>query len=311
MAKADDLLRTMGGAITESASHRGAPVAMPAALAGSTLTSDRLTGVVRSKTALEIPLDRIERDPAQPREEFDEEALRRLSDSIRSRGVLQPIRVRWDEGQGRYVIICGERRWRASQMAGVLTIPCVVADRPAEPGELLAIQLVENALREDLKPVEQARAYRTLMTVNNWSGNQLSKELGVSQSSVVQALALLELPASVQERVESGELPASTAYAIASLPDADAQAEVATRAVAEGLSRAEVVKAVRETSARSGKGRGAKPKPRKTTATLRSSNGAKVTIEHRRGVDDALIASVLKELLEQIEARGQSRGEAA
>ena len=79
-------------------------------------------------------------------------------------------------------------------MAGLATLPCVVDDRPATPGELLAMQMVENCLREDLKPVEQAKAFRTLMDLNGWSGNQLAKELGVSQSGVVQALALLDLP---------------------------------------------------------------------------------------------------------------------
>jgi ParB family chromosome partitioning protein len=300
MGKADELLRSAGGNIAESAAHRGAPVAMPTPGA-STLATARLDGVVRSKTALDIPLAKIVRDPSQPREEFDEEALGRLAESVRGRGVLQPIRVRWDEAAGKYIVICGERRWRASQMAGLATIPCVVSDRELDAAELLAVQLVENALREDLRPVEQAKAYRTLMTANGWSGNQLAKELGISQPSVVQALALLDLPATVQNRVESGDLPASTAYAIASIPDPAEQAEVAEQAVAGKMSRAEVVRQVRERA--TSKGRGAKARPKKTSSSFRAAGGAKVTVEHRKGVDDDLVREALRDILDQLNGR--------
>ena len=300
MGKADELLRTMGGAILESASHRGAPAAMPTATAGPAAGPDRLAGVVRSKAAMEIPIGKIGPDPDQPREEFDEDALARLSKSIRTRGLLQPISVRWIERRG-YVIIAGERRWRAATMAGLATMSCVVIDRPIPPGELLALQCVENLLREDLRPVEQARAFRTLMEVNGWSGNQLAKELGVSQPAVVAALKLLSLPAPVQELVEGGELPASSASAIAALEDPDAQAEVAARVVSDGLSRAETVEAVRRAGRSPGKGTGAKPKARKMTErVIRTAAGTKLTIENRKGLDVASILAALDEAREKI-----------
>jgi ParB family chromosome partitioning protein len=283
----------MGGVIAESASHRGAPAAMPTAPAGSTLAPDRLNGVVRSKAALEIPVSKIEPDPDQPREEFDDDALSRLADSIRSRGVLQPIRVRWDAGRGAYVIIAGERRWRASRMAGVATLPCVVDDRPVGPGELLAMQMVENCLREDLKPVEQAKAFRALMTLNGWSGNQLARELGVSQPGVVQALALLDLPVPLQSAVDNGEIPASTAYAITALEDPAAQVKVASRVVSEGLSRAETVEVVRRTSGR-GKGRGAGNAKRVTSRVFRKLAGCTVSVENGRGLEPRVIAEALE-----------------
>jgi ParB family chromosome partitioning protein len=157
-------------------------------------------------------VDRIAADPDQPREEFDPEALQRLADSLRAKGQLQPIRVRWDEGRGAYIIICGERRWRAATMAGLETLHCVIVEGTVEPVELLAIQLVENALREDLRPVEQARAYRTLMDQKGWSTRQLAAELAVTQPQVVRTLALLDLPAVVQEAVEQGTLAPGTAY---------------------------------------------------------------------------------------------------
>jgi ParB family transcriptional regulator, chromosome partitioning protein len=308
MGKADELLRTMGGAILESASHRGAPAAMPTATIPAVAGPDRLAGVSRSKAALEIPLARIAPDPDQPREEFEPDALSRLADSIRARGLLQPISVRWVEARGQYVIIAGERRWRAATMAGLASMSCVVIDRPIPPGELLAMQCVENLLREDLRPVEQARAFRTLMEVNGWSGNQLAKELGVSQPAVVAALKLLSLPSPVQDLVEWGELPASSASAIAALDDPDAQAEVAARVVSEGLSRAETVEAVRRAARSSSKGRGAiKARPKRPTVRTIKATSAKVTIEFRKAVEPAEVLAAVEEVA--IKLRSELAGE--
>jgi ParB family chromosome partitioning protein len=127
-------------------------------------------------------------------------------------------------------------------------LSCIVVDGELPADERLMIQLVENALREDLRPVEQARAYKALMEARGWSGNQLAKELHIAQSSVVRALALLELPAPVQAQVEQGALAATVAAELTKLPEPAMQAEVAQAIVDQGLTRsevAEVVKAVR------------------------------------------------------------------
>ena len=121
--------------------------------------------MTKSKNAVEIPLEKIT-DRDQPRDEFDAEALGRLAESLKARGQLQPIRVRWDQGSERYMIVVGERRWRAAQDGGIALAGAVVVDGPIATAELLAIQLVENCLREDLKPVEQAKAYKALMELN-------------------------------------------------------------------------------------------------------------------------------------------------
>ena len=164
--------------------------------------------MAKSKNAIEVPLDKIVPDPDQPREEFEPESLERLAESLKTRGQLQPIRVRWDEAQGKYVLICGERRWRAARIAGIATMSCVVSEGPIDAGELLALQLVENCLREDLRPIEQAKAFKSLMDRNGWSGNQAAKALGIAQPTVVRALALLDLPEPVQDQVEQGTLAA-------------------------------------------------------------------------------------------------------
>jgi ParB family chromosome partitioning protein len=145
------------------------------------------------------------------------------------------------------VILVGERRWRAAKLAGLVELSCLIEEGDLSSDERLMVQLVENALREDLKPVEQAKAYKTLMEAKDWSGNQLAKELHIAQSSVVRALALLDLPAEVQAQVEQGALAATAAAEIARLPE-PARVEVARAAVDQGLTRsevAEVVKAVR------------------------------------------------------------------
>ena len=228
------------GGATPAAMDLGRATAMPV----------RLQGVVKDKDAAVIPVDKIDRDPNQPREDFEPGALERLAESLRTRGQLQPVLVRWDEGRGVYLVVTGERRWRAARMAGLPTLRCVVTDAPASPGETLAMQLIENALREDLKPVEQARAFRRLMDANGWSGSEVARQLAVDQSVVSRALSLLDLPALVQDQVDAGTLAVRSAAEIARLPEPELQAQVAAAAVADGLRRDEVVELVRAVKAK-------------------------------------------------------------
>ena len=139
-----------------------------------------------------------------------------------------------------------------------------------------------------------------------WSTRQIARELGIDQSNVVRALALLDLPASVMASVEAGTLAPATAYEIGKLDDPEAQSEVAQRVASSKLSRAEVVEEVRRASARTGKtpkGRGASAKAKKTSTSFRTSSGFKITVEHRRGVDEPAILGALSELLAQLNNR--------
>jgi ParB family chromosome partitioning protein len=318
MSKLDELKRIGAGNAAESmgAGILGAGPVHGARPSSVPTVPPHLRGVAKSKNIAEIMLDRIGPDPDQPREEFEPAGLDRLAESLRTKGQLQPIRVRWEEGRGQYVIVCGERRWRAAGLAGLATMQCVIMEGPVTPAELLSLQVIENMLREDLRPIEQARSFRQLMDGHGWSVSQLARELAIDHSGISRALALLELPTPVQDHVERGELAPSVAYEVSKLADPAAQADVAALAVAKGLNRAEVVEAVRERGAkgtRSSKSRGAKPKPRKTSATIRTAGGAKVTIEHRRGVDEEVILLALREAMTQVEAHSEAReaGEAA
>jgi ParB family chromosome partitioning protein len=256
-------------------------------------------GRKRLDAASMIRLDRIIADPNQPRTEFDPEALELLAASLKARGQLQPIRVRWDDAADRYIVVVGERRYRASKLAGMESIACVVATGGATAEDLLEDQLVENALRQDLRPVEQARAYRTLLTARGLTHRQLADRLQIGHASIARALALLELPEPIQAEVEAGSIAPNTAYELSKVSDPTEQAELARQAAVGQLRRDEV----QERTRTSKKSRGGKPKPRKVTErVIRTAVGPRVTIEFKRGLDSSTIEAALIEALATVQA---------
>lgn len=305
MTKEDMLKRAHGAAIGASFGPGYASGITPPgmSLADAQRVPARLQGVAKSKDAFQIPTEKIQPDPDQPREDFDEDAIVRLAESLKSRGQLQPIRVRWDEDRGSYVIVMGERRWRAATRAGLPMMSCVIHDGPVEASELLALQLVENALREDLSALEQAKAFRKLMEANGWSGNQLAKELAITQSSVSRALALLELPEPVQAKVETGELAARTAYELTKLPDAEAQVAVADQVVAEGLTGGQAVEVIKAHKA-------GRPAPAAAAARreVKLDNGTKVTISGPDAASPDSAIAALRYAAKRIQAETKATG---
>ena len=182
-----------------------------------------------------VPIEQVIPDPSQPRTIFDEESLKELSDSFASKGQLQPIRVRWLENEGKWTIIAGERRWRAAQMAGLETIDCYFHDGGLTPSEILEEQIIENLQRRSLQPLEEAKAFQALIKMNMWKKKEVASALGIHPAKVSRALKLLKLPADIQAKIESGELPARTAYEISKL-DSEAQQRAMLSAVSsEGL----------------------------------------------------------------------------
>ena len=300
MKSADELKARLGGNMRES---MGANRPTATALTGPALHGEaaKYQGASRVKDALAIEVNRIMPDPDQPRKEFDADHIAELAASLKARGQLQPIRVRWGDSAGCWMIISGERRYRAAVAAGLPTLLCIESRSELSADDILEDQLVENCVREDLKPIEQARAFRTLLERRGWSHRQLAESLHIAPGSVARALALLDLPAAVQSAVEGGELPASTAYAIATLDDPAAQAEVAGRAVSEGMSRDEVVRAVRERSL-SGKMKSRGGKPKKVTERSFRVAGCRLFVENKRGLDRDLIRAALTQALDQIDA---------
>jgi ParB family chromosome partitioning protein len=197
----------------------------------------------RARSGLaEIPVDALRPNPEQPRERFDETRLAELAESIRRYGVLQPLLVSEDPDGG-YVVIAGERRWRAARAAGLATVPAVIRERPGARDEL-ALALVENLQRRDLSPLEEARAFEHLRSEHGLSHSEIAAQIGRDRSTVANALRLLKLPDEVQALVESGELSAGHGRTLLGLADDEARRRWAQRAVGEGLSVRELERVV-------------------------------------------------------------------
>jgi ParB family chromosome partitioning protein len=242
----------------------------------------------RARSGLvEVPVDRIEPNPRQPRHGFPEEDLEELAASIRKHGVLQPILVSERE-PGLYVLVAGERRWRAARRAGLDSVPAVIRERLDEDHHL-ELALVENLQRRDLTPLEEARAYEQLRASLGLSQAEIAGRVGINRSTVANSLRLLKLPDEVQELVERGALSAGHARALLAFADAEEQQRWARRAVDVGLTvrdlESEAAQGRRERRSSQGKRRAREARdPNIRTAEERLSLrlGTKVEIRTRR-----------------------------
>lgn len=193
---------------------------------------------VPGATFAEVPIDAIVPNAVQPRTVFDEDALAELADSIRTVGVLQPVVVRStgraEDGSPTYELIMGERRWRATQAAGLTTIPAII--RETDDSDLLRDALLENLHRSQLNPLEEAAAYQQLLDDFGCTQEELAQRIHRSRPQISNTLRLLRLPPAVQRRVAAGVLSAGHARALLGLPDTESMEKLAARIVAEGLS---------------------------------------------------------------------------
>lgn len=180
-----------------------------------------------------LPIYKVEPNPTQPRQDFDQEALDALADSIREHGIVQPLTVR-ELPNGYYQIVAGERRWRAARLAELKEVPAVVIE--ADDKKTMELALIENLQRQDLNPVEEALGYRTLMDNYGMTQEEAAARVGKSRPAVANALRLLGLCPDVLEKVRSGALSAGHARAVLSLKTEKAQKEAAQKIIALGLS---------------------------------------------------------------------------
>lgn len=245
-----------------------------------------------------VRVDRIIADPQQPRTDFDQNEIERLASSIRAHGQLHPIRVRWDESAEKWVIIAGERRWRATMEAGLSAIDCYFVNGSMTKAELREQQLVENLLRENLKPLEEARGYQSLMSLNGWNGKQVAEALRVTASRVSRSLALLDLPDEVQQQIEAGTLPKSSAYELTKLDDGSMQTELAAKAAAGELPHARTVKQVRQR-----RGKKASRSRKGVKQVFFAENGLKVTVTGQAGVNYHWLEQALADAIEEVRHR--------
>lgn len=230
----------------------------------------RLAGCEVVAGAYHIPVDRISPDPEQPRKEFDDFELRSLAESLRLKGQIQPIRVRYVADDDRFLVVCGERRWRAAKLAGLPTLTAIIDD--ADDARL-ETQLIENLVRAALSPIEEAQAFKALIDKHGWTARALAERVNVHESKVSRALALLELPGDIQQKVDAGE--------------------VRGKAVREMI-RHHVPKR---------NGQPAKQKPGKLKEESLAVESGRVVIQLRKAGDLAAIETALEQALEAVRAK--------
>lgn len=255
----------------------------------------------------QLPLELIRRGRYQPRSALDPQALDEMARSIRAQGVVQPIVVRPLEDGVHYELIAGERRWRGAQSAGLSDIPAVVRDVPDRAA--LAIALIENVQREDLNPVEEARALRRLTEEFEMTHEAAANAVGRSRAAVTNLLRLLDLNEDVRALLEAGELDMGHARALLAL-SGEAQSQAARTVASKGLSARETERLVRRLKADRDEGEGARPRRQKDPDVRRMENdlserlGAVVSIRQgRRGKGKLVIQYTSLDELDGILAR--------
>ena len=256
--------------------------------------------------ALDLPIEMVRRNPEQPRREFDATALDELAESIRERGVIQPILVRPVRGSpGEYQIVAGERRWRAAQLAGLHAIPALV--REFDELEVMEIALIENIQRADLNALEEARGYVAMTDRFGRGVEAIAKIVGKSRSHVANTVRLTRLPAPVREHLEAGRITAGHARALLDLDEAP---EIAARIIAQGLNVRQTETIVRQIRDPLSNGDARKKTPRFKDAdtrdledSLRDTLGLKVEVRDDGGKGELRIAYTSLEQLDDICAR--------
>jgi ParB family chromosome partitioning protein len=266
-----------------------------AALIGDDTSEEAVVQDIRSLR--HMPIDLIHASPNNPRKHFADADLDDLANSIREKGLLQPIVVR-PRADGEYEIVAGERRWRASQRAGIHEVPVLI--RELNDGEALEIALIENIQRSDLNPLEEARAYGLLLEQFSYTQQQLADSVGKSRSHIANTLRLLTLPDTVRSLIEDGKLTAGHARTLVA---ANSPAELADQIIKLGLSVREAESLVRDASPSS---RPRKTRPEKDADTkalelsVTQALGLKVLVEHKTSGGTVTISYKTLEQLEEI-----------
>ncbi|MBO9476148.1 ParB/RepB/Spo0J family partition protein [Shimia sp. R11_0] len=246
-------------------------------------------GEAPRRADLVVPIERIEPNPDQPRRDFTPEQLDDLANSIREKGVIQPLIVR-KKANDRYEIVAGERRWRASQMAKLHELPIIV--REYDDTEVLEIAIIENIQRADLNPVEEAMGYRQLMQKFGHTQEKVSEALGKSRSHIANLMRLLNLPDDVQSMLREGHLSAGHARALVTSENAS---DLARKVVKDGLSVRQTEKLAKKTGSLVEQNKKSRPKTRKDADTvalegdLSANLGMKVAVDHVSGGENGKI----------------------
>lgn len=249
--------------------------------------------VPEGEAVMELKLVDIEPNPAQPRKSFETDKLQDLADSIKQHGMVQPLLVK-RQPEGTYLIVAGERRWRAAKLAGLKKVPCIV--KVYSDQDVMEIALIENLQREDLNPIEEAEGYLQLMQQFGMTQEKVSARVGKSRSAVANALRLNHLAEEVKQMVVSGELTQGHARALLSLEDTAAQAAAAQRIIKEGLNVRQVEALV--AALKEGKTEKSKKKPLISKELLKYYTAAEKSMSSRLGTKVKIHAGKNKSKIE-------------
>ena len=234
MGKENKLLAQHGERIRESLGNRKGEALE---LVGQDPQGPKFSGRSRAKGASEIEIDMILAEE-QYRKEFDPKKLNRLAESLKNAGQIQPIVVRWDQAKKKYVVIAGERRYRAAKLAGFNKLRCDVRGEDLSAEAIAEIQLAENCAREDLNPIERAQAFQDMITTFGCTAKSLAERVGVDATTVSRHLRFLDLPKDIRDDVASGKVSISVAREAVRLNDEpDAQRKLIDRVLNEGITR--------------------------------------------------------------------------
>ncbi|MCI5790322.1 MAG: ParB/RepB/Spo0J family partition protein [Clostridiales bacterium] len=239
---------------------------------------------------ISVAISKISPDPGQPRKTFNDESLEELALSIKEHGIIQPLIVKKDGNN--YLIIAGERRYRAAEKIGLKELPVIVRDFNEQKAR--EISLIENLQREDLNAIEEAQAIKELMEAYDLTQEEIAKKLGKARPSIANAVRLLNLPESLQDAVKTGVLSAGHARALLAISDKKTQLELATKAIDEGWSVRQIEKEVKYIL---------KPETRPTKLTEQVK--AKMSLEMRQFVDDMTRVFATKVRLMGNETKGR------
>jgi ParB family chromosome partitioning protein len=273
----------------------------PASVFQSHGEEPRFSGTKRDINAKVIALSRIVAKQ-QVRKHFDEQELQELAHSLRTVGQKTPILVYWSDEESIYVIIAGERRYRAAQMAGLTELSCQIHPHKPDEAELVELQYVENAIRSDLNPIEEAHSYRLLQELKGYSAHQLAERIGKNQSTISRSLSLLKLPEHIQQQVASGGVPVTVAREIAKLDSPGEQDAMLGRYQAGELNRDGVQAATSSASSSKATARQSSKQTKKW-----NQGGVSIAVSYGRGVTLSDLADALEERARLLRADGRAK----
>ena len=300
MGKTDAIVRDLGASLGEEIGVRDTHVPAPDAPDQPPSPANPLDDLTRLKGAGMLPIERVVPDPEQPRQKHDPEADAQLVESVRSKGLLQPIRVRLSinavagsqatsntDRQGTWYVVVGERRYRAAVAAGLEHIPVIRVEGDPTPAEILEEQLVENLQRVAMDALDQARAYRRYLDMTGGTAKSLAETLHVHPGTISRSLALLDLDPVVQAAVDEGKLSPKAALPIGRIKNPKVQQRVAAEAVATQAPAAEVARTVRSR-------RGTPAKAKSGPLVFKVARGVRVTVHATAQLSGAAIIAALR-----------------